>query len=231
MNETFFALLKRELRRRNHDAATVAGYLETLNSFATYFHPCHPRQLTETDIRGYLLYLQRSKPMTPEQTGTLLGALRFLYGEVYGMPFRITALPHPKPARTPPVLRDKNDLMALISSIENVKHRTLLTLIYSAGLRLGEAVTLRPEDIDARRRVIRVRSTNGKRDHVAPLPDGALEELQFYFKEFKPTKWLFEGQHDGTHLSRDYAGRIFKRATARAGISLPAKAQQARSRG
>jgi integrase len=223
MSEPFSALLKRELRRQKYDSVKVSAYLHALESFATYFHPCHPRQLTETDIRGYLLYLQRSKPLTPDQGATVLGALRFLYAEVYGIPFRITVIPHSRPGRTPSVLREKSDLMALISSIENVKHRALLTLIYSAGLRLGEAVALKPGDIDANRHLIHIRSTNGKQEHVAPLPNQALEELQFYFKEFKPTKWLFEGHNGASHLSQAYAGKIFKRAAARAGISMPLK--------
>jgi integrase/recombinase XerD len=223
MNEAFYSLLKRELRRRKCSPAIVSAYIQTLSSFASYFHPGHPRQLTETDIRGYLLYLQRSRPLTPEQSRVVLDALRFLYVEIYGIPFRITSVPHPRHGRTPPVLLDRSDFMALIGSIENVKHRALLTLIYSAGLRLGEAVALKPGDIDTGKRVIRVRSMNGKRDHVTPLPDGALEELQFYFKEFKPTKWLFEGQNGGTHLSPGYAEKIFKRAVARAGISMPVK--------
>src|SRR5258708_7951994 len=101
MNETLVAIFKRELRRQKYDSARLSAYLRVLDSFATYFHPCHPRQLTETDIRGYLLYLQRSKPLTTEQGATVVGALRFLYAEIYGIPFRITAIPYPRPGMVP----------------------------------------------------------------------------------------------------------------------------------
>jgi len=225
MNEGLFVVLRREMKKRKYDPATVNCCLHSLKPFVDYFHPCHPRQLTETDIRGYLLHLQRSKPLPTEEGRTLLNALRFLYGEIYGIPFRITSLPHPRRDGKQPLILDKNEFATLISSIENTKHRTLLTLIYSAGLRLGEAVRLKPEDIDSNKHRIHVRSTSGKKDRSAALTSGALEELQFYFKEFRPTKWLFEGQHGGTHLSPSSAEKIFKRAVEKAGIDKPLKRQ------
>lgn len=222
MNEGFFAVLKRELKGRKYDPATVNNYIHSLKSFVGYFHPCHPRQLSETDIRGYLLHVQRSRPLTMEEGTLLLNALRFLYGEMFGIPIRIGSVPQPRRDGKSPLLLGRNEFAVLIGSIENVKHRALLTLIYSAGLRVGEAVKLRPEDIDSARHLIHVRSTNGK-NRIAALTNGALEELQFYFKEFKPTKWLFAGQHGGTHLSPGSADKIFRRAAEKAGINKPGK--------
>ena len=212
INEGFFTALRREFRKRKYDAATVEEYLHSLKSFVAYFYPCHPRQLTDTDIRGFLLHIQRYRPFTPEGGASFLNALRFLYAEVYGMPFRITSMPEPRGRGTRPTAPDRAELATIISSIGNAKHRALLALICSAGLRLGEAVKLRARDIDTNKHVVRVRSTDGRQDRLAPLPSVALEELQFYFKEFKPTTWLFEGQQGGTHLSRSSAEKILRRA-------------------
>jgi len=224
MNEGFFASIRRELKRRRYDRPTIDAFLRSLRSFVVYFHPCHPRELSETDIRSYLSYLARSRT-GPVQTIThAVAALRFLYGEVYGEPMLIRSR---YGRRTPIFERDK--LLSVITSIENPKHRALLALVYSAGVGPDEAVKLKPNDIDPNSHLIHLPGVGGRKNRTAALPDGALEELQFYLKQFKPTRWLFEGQQGGTHLSQRSALRILRQAVAKAGISGPLSSQPRRS--
>jgi len=213
MNEGFFASIKRELKRRRFDRPTIDAILRSLRSFVVYFHPCHPRELSETDIRSYLSYLARARS-GPEQTiAQAVAALRFLYGEVYGEPIRIQS----RIGRRTPIF-ERDNWSSVITSIDNPKHRALLTLVYSAGLGPDEAVRLKPKDIDPTGHVIRLPGGPGRKNRTAALPDGALEELQFYLKKFKPTRWLFAGQQGGTHLSSGSAMRILRQAASKAGI-------------
>src|SRR5260221_3694857 len=160
-NPGFFTALRRELKKRKYDSAAANGLLQPLKSFSAYFYPCHPRELTDTDIRGYLLYRKRAKPMDNQEWSRLARALQFLYGEIYGRRINLGSRPHSgNPA----------DLSARISSIRNAKHRAHLRLVCSAGLRPGEAVSLRPEDIDVEKHRVHIRSTRGKPDRLAPLP-------------------------------------------------------------
>jgi integrase len=208
----FFTALRRELKKRRYDAATANEFLQPLKSFSAYFYPCHPRELTDTDIRGYLLYRKRTKPMDNREWSRLSKALQFLYGEIYGRRLNLGSGAHPG---SPP------DLFVRISSIMNAKHRALLSLVCSAGLRPVEAVSLKPEDIDIEKHHVHVRSTQGKGDRLAPLPAGALEELQFYFKEFHPRGWLFSGQRGNKHLSRSSAQKIVKKVLGPRNLKQP----------
>ncbi len=201
--EGMLAILRRELKRKRYDGVAANELLHSLKSFAAYFYPCHPRELTETDIRGYLLYRKTTKPMRSHEAAGLLKALRFLYGEMYGRRMHLGRGPesgHPA------------EISARISTLGNAKHRALLSLVCSAGLRIGEAVTLRASDVDVEKHQVRIRSTRGKKDRLAPLPAGALEELEFYFKESNPTDWLFAGQRRGGHISQGSAQKIFREA-------------------
>jgi len=224
MNEGFFASIRRELKRRRYDRPTIEAFLRSLRSFVVYFHPCHPRELSETDIRSYLSYLARSRTGPLQTITQAVAALRFLYGEVYGEPIRIQSR---NGKRGPIFERDK--VSSMITSIENPKHRALLALVYSAGLGPDEAVKLRPKDIDTTGHVIHLTAADGRKNRTASLPDGALEELQFYLKQFRPTRWLFEGQQGGTHLSPRSALRILRQAVTKAGISGRLPSQHRRS--
>ncbi|OLD61300.1 MAG: hypothetical protein AUI33_14720 [Ignavibacteria bacterium 13_1_40CM_2_61_4] len=224
MNEGFFASIKRELKRRRYDRPTIDAFLRSLRSFVVYFHPCHPRELSETDIRSYLSYLARSRTRPAHTITHAVAALRFLYGEVYGEPMRIRSN---SGRRTPIFERDK--LSGVITSIENPKHRALLALVYSAGVGPDEAVKLKPKDIDPKSHVIRLPGAHGRKNRTATLPDGTLEELQFYLKQFKPTRWLFAGQQGGSHLSPRSALRILRQAVTKAGMSGPLSSHLRRS--
>ena len=224
MNEGFFSSIRRELKRRRYDRPTIDAFLRSLRSFVVYFQPCHPRELSETDIRSYLSYLARSRTGQVRTITEAVAALRFLYGEVYGEPMRIRSR---FGRRTPIFERDK--LTSVITSIENPKHRALLALVYSAGVGPDEAVKLKPKDIDADTHLIHLPGAGRRKNRTAALPHGALEELQFYLKQFKPTRWLFEGQHGGSHLSPRAAQRILRQAVSKAGISVPPPIQPRRS--
>ena len=102
--------------------------------------------------------------------------------------------------------------MKILQSLSNIKHKAILTLVYSAGLRVGEVVKLKPEDIDSDRRLI------GRKDRYTLLSDIALRILREYYKEYKPSKWLFEGARKGRHISTRTVQAIFRQACEKAGI-------------
>jgi site-specific recombinase XerD len=103
--------------------------------------------------------------------------------------------------------------------VGNLKHKALLMLIYSAGLRVSEAVQLRLEDIDGQRRLIRVRASKGRKDRYTLLSEVALQVLREYWKAYHPRGWLFPGQKEGRHLTSRTAEKILEQARQRAGIA------------
>ncbi len=132
----FYETVRRELRLRNYSHKTIKSYLSCLRSFVTYIKPKHPRDANESIIKDYLLHLIEEKKFTASTVNQVFNALRFLYIELYKMPFTIGNLPRPKKEKQLPVVLSQEEVVKILDTVDNVKHKTLLMLIYSAGLRV-----------------------------------------------------------------------------------------------
>jgi site-specific recombinase XerD len=115
----------------------------------------------------------------------------------------------------------KEDIEKILKAIDNLKHKTILLLCYSSGLRVSEVVSLRVKDIDSNRMVITIRAAKGKKDRIVPLSPTTLIHLRAYFKEYKPTDFFFEGQYEGEHYSKRAAQTILAIAKKKAKINKP----------
>jgi site-specific recombinase XerD len=189
-----------------------------LRSYVTYIKPKHPRDANESIIKDYLLNLIEEKKFTASTVNQVFNALRFLYISLYKMPFTIGNLPRPKKDKQLPIVLSQEEVVKILDTVDNVKHKTLLMLIYSAGLRVGESVRLRVEDIDSKRKLIYLKGAKGKKDRYTILSDVALESLREYYKKYKPREYLFEGAEGRKHLAERSVQNVFERAVKIAGI-------------
>jgi integrase/recombinase XerD len=151
----------------------------------------------------------------------VLNALRFLYVEIYKKPFALGDVPRPRKERKLPDVLTQGEVKRLFKVVTNPKHRMVLMIAYSAGMRIGEVIRLRPEDIDRERRMIHIRGAKGKKDRYTMLSEKIMDELIGYLSVFKPTKYLFEGDRDGKPYSQSSVEKIFHKAAGRAGITKP----------
>ncbi|MDI6767950.1 MAG: tyrosine-type recombinase/integrase [Bacteroidota bacterium] len=214
----FYETVRREMRLRNYSHKTIKSYVSNLRSFVKYFQPKHPREVNEGDIRLYLLHLIEEKKFTASTVNQVFNALRFLYIKLYKMPFTIGSLPRPKKEKQLPVILSQEEVVKILDAVDNLKHKTLLMLIYSAGLRVGEVVRLKIADIDSQRKLIYLKSTKGKKDRYTILSDVALATLRKYYKEYKPKEYLFEGAEGRRHIAERSVQNVFERAIKTAGI-------------
>ena len=215
---TLFEVLTKELRLRNYSPKTLKGYKSCLRSFIKHIAPKHPREITNEEVRNYLLFLLQEKKLSAATVNQVFNALRFLYVELYKMPFAIGNIPRPRKERKLPVVISQEEMKPIFEAIDNMKHRIILMLTYSAGLRVGEVVKLKPEDIDGNRRLIHIRGAKGKKDRYTILSETILEGLREYWKLYKPTTWLFEGQYDGKPINIRSVQKVFERAVTKANI-------------
>lgn len=128
-------ILRQELRLRNYSHKTFKAYGSCLRSFMKYFAPRHPRELKNEDIREYLLHLIERKKLSAATVNQASNAIRFLYVGLYKRPFTIVDIPRPEKEKKLPDVLSQDEVLKIFSHVDNLKHKTLLMLIYSAGLR------------------------------------------------------------------------------------------------
>jgi site-specific recombinase XerD len=185
--------MQEDLRLRNFSERTVRRYTEVVAEFARYFHKS-PDQLGPEHIRTFLLHLLNERKLA---WGTIQGsrsALKFLYMRTLKQTWFDQEIIKPKVRRKLPTVWSREEVCALLDATTNIKHRALLALYYSAGLRCQEALDLKVLDIDSKRMIIHVREGKGKFPRQVMLSPKLLELLRIYWRWRKPTDWLFPGR-------------------------------------
>lgn len=216
-----FEVLTDELRLRNYSPKTIKAYRSSIRTFVRYVAPRHPRALSDADLRQYLLYLIEQRKVEAATVNQVINALRFLYEELYKRPIQVGELPRPKRERKLPVTLSAEEILLLFDRIQNLKHKTILMLIYSAGLRVGEAVRVKIADIDGHRRLIHLKGGKGKKDRYTVLGDSMLKQLRVYYQQYQPREYLFEGGNGRDHIAERSVQNVFQRAVRAAAIRKP----------
>jgi|SRR5688500_10668422 len=127
----------------------------------------------------------------------------------------------PKRSKKLPNVLSKEEVKAILSASKNIKHRAMLSLLYSCGLRRSELLQLRITDVDSGRKLLIVRQSKGRKDRVVPLSEKIIATLREYYKTFKPKTWLFEGQKEGDPYSEKSLENVLKQAVAKTKIKKP----------
>jgi len=213
--------MKGDLELKGLSLNTQEIYLWHVSHFARHFNKS-PRHLGEKEIKEYLLYLIREKKLSSSTVNLCYSALKFLYERTLKRNWVMEKIPYTKRERGLPVVLDKEEVESLFSATNNLKHRAILMLIYSSGLRVSEASHFKISDIDSKRMLLRVREGKGSKDRYSILSNVALEVLREYWRQYRPKEWLFPGRSSYKPLSVRSIQRIFKKAKNLAGIKKPA---------
>jgi len=213
----FQDLMDRELRIRGMAENTRESYLQKMRCFVRYFMQA-PDQLTAEDVKQYQLFLTKERRVTWSTFNVHVCAIRFFYRHVLRVEWDVEHIPYQRTGRRLPVVLSGEEVIALLHAATNLKHRAILMTLYAAGLRASEAVHLRLEDIDSKRRMIRVDQGKGRKDRYVMLSEALLETLRCYWREKRPAPWLFPGQDPSRPLTRESVEKLFARAKEKAGI-------------
>lgn len=207
-------LKKLELKCYSHN--TVKTYVSCFEAFLNFYSERELDTLNEHDIRNYLQKLIREN-CSHSYINQAINSIKFYYEVVLEMPNRFYAIERPRPEEKLPEVLSKEEILSIINKTNNLKHRCIVSLLYSAGLRRSEVLNLNIEDIDSKRMVIKIRSGKGKKDRYSILSDKLLIDLRQYFKEWRPRHHLFEGQK-GDRYSAESVVKIVREAARKAGI-------------
>jgi len=217
-NDSVLRMVDEALRVRAYARSTVKAYLFHLRAYAR-FAGKDLREIGETEIKAYALHMLEDRKHSRQHVNQAISAIKFLYDQVLETPKVIGKIARPRRLRTLPEVLGRDEVMALIRALPNVKHRTIVIVAYSAGLRVSEVVGLRPRDIDVSRGLIHVRSGKGGKDRPTVLAGVAIEALRVYLRWFKKDDWLFPGGREEAHLSTRSVEKFIAAARLRAGIA------------
>ena len=176
-----------DMQVRNLSPLTQKAYVQQVSLFARHFN-ASPIELGPEEIRSYQVYLTNEKKCAPSSITVTVSALRFLYGTTLHKEWRFEeVLPSPQKPDTLPVVLSPEEVLHFLGCVEHIKHRTILTTCYAAGLRIGEAVSLKANHIDSQRMVIRVEQGKGQRDRYVMLSPRLLAILRHWWRTARPT--------------------------------------------
>jgi site-specific recombinase XerD len=210
-----------DMQVRNLSRQTQASYVLQVSQFARYFNKS-PAVLGPEEIRSYQVYLTNQKKLEASSIKVAVAALRFLYRVTLKRPWDFGEIvPSPKAPRTLPIILSPDEVVQFLGCIPNIKHRTILTACYAAGLRITEAVHLKPAAIDRQRMVIRIEEGKGRKDRYVMLSPKLLEVLSDYWWAVRPKVWLFPGDIPGQPITRHSVEKVCQAAHQRSGLSKP----------
>jgi integrase/recombinase XerD len=209
-----------QLQLKGYSPRTINTYVDCLLSLAKYYNTS-PDLLTTDQIRDYFLYCLNVKELSKSWMNQTICALKILFVEILKREWNRLDIPRPRREKKLPLVLSKQEVQKILNAHTNVKHRALLMITYSAGLRVSETRHLKISDIDSSRMLLRIEQAKGHKDRYAVLSPIALELLRVYWKLYKPKKWLFENK-DGQPVPETTAQKIFKNALEKSGIKKKA---------
>jgi integrase/recombinase XerD len=210
-----------DMQVRNLSPNTQASYLQQVSLFARYFDKS-PHLLGPEEIRTYQIYMTNKKKLAPSSIHTAMGALRFLYRVTLKRSWSFEdSLPLPKKPQKLPVVLSPEEVVHFLGCVNYRKHRVILTTCYAAGLRVSEAVRLRPGAIDSRRMVIFIDQSKNQKDRYVMLSPKLLDILRSYWKATHPKEWLFPGALQDRPITRFAVEAACQEAHRISGLSKP----------
>jgi site-specific recombinase XerD len=209
--------LETSLHARKYSPKTITAYVHHNREFCR-FRQKTPDNMTAGDVTEYLAYLDKIRALSASSMNMTINALKFFYHQVLKT-YIVHEQQRPRQDKRLPSVLSGTEILTLLSSLKNLKHRLLLTLAYSSGLRVSEVVTLKLSAIDMDRQALLIRSGKGRKDRYTMLSDKVAFLLTEYRQKFQPFDWLFPGMLPTAHLSIRSAQYIFEAALLKSGIN------------
>jgi integrase/recombinase XerD len=210
-----------DMQVRNFSPHTQNSYVQQVSLFARHFSKS-PEVLGPEEIRSYQVYLTNERKLAPSSILIAIAALRFLYKVTLHKDWSLEEIiPAPKRPQKLPIVLSPEEVLQFLSCVQSIKHRTILTICYAAGLRISEAISLKVADIDNKRMVIRVEQGKGQKDRYVMLSPKLLDVLRAWWPVQKPKHWLFPGDRVGSHITREAVDDACQKAHRICRISKP----------
>lgn len=209
--------MKEQLVVKRYQPSTHKSYLSCMTEFLSYYADKKAAEITIDDIKSFMLFKINHDKISENTQNSLINSIKFYYEKVEKREkFYVYDL-RPRRQEKLPGFLSKEDTIKLLTATVNIKHRAILQLIYSAGLRLSELTRLKVRDIKFDMGIIEVKCAKGKKDRISVLSSSIKKLLLGYIDQYHPKYWLFEGQDGGQYANRSVQN-ILKAAVLKSGV-------------
>ena len=191
-NQKIIKICEQKFIYLNYSPKTKSNYISYISKF---LDGLGDKQIIHCNSDDFQKYLNKYNFTSVSQQNQVINAIRFLYKEVLNKKYDKVSFKRPKSEKKLPKVIDSELILSKLNFIQNLKHKTILTLTFSVGLRVSEIVNLKIEDIDSKRMLIHIKNAKGRKDRIVPLSQKVLELLRIYYKQYKPKEYLFNGQN------------------------------------
>ena len=212
---------KQWLSSKRYSQSSIKNYSEALKSFLVFYRSKFVEEITNEDVIVYNNEFILKNNLSASYQNQIVNALKLFFKTIQNKNMDPDLIHRPKSAKVLPNVLSKEEVKAILDSHSNIKHKTMLCLIYSCGLRCGELLALKPVHIDSKRNIVLLKNSKGKKDRIVPLSPKILEMLREYYKSCKPKNFLFEGRFPGENYSEKSLQSVLKLALHKTGITKP----------
>lgn len=212
--------MQEDLRLRGLSKKTQSAYLREVRKLKQFYQKS-PDLVTEEELRKYFLYLSQELNVSESLFTQAICGIKFFYTKTMDRNWKTFEIVRPKKQRRLPVILSKEEIKKVldVNVLANLKHRCILTVIYSGGLRIGEACRLKISDIDSKRMVVKINQAKGNKDRYTILAKQTLMLLRQYYRKYRPEDWLFPGEPPTKHISERTIEVTFKKACKKSCIN------------
>lgn len=205
------------MRSRRYSENTISNYIKSLHVFFTFYSTKPIAAITNDDVITFNTEYVLARKLSATYQSQFINGLKLFYANRSNKKIDIENLTRPTKSRQLPKVISEDEVAGILNVISNIKHKCVISLMYSAGLRRSELLNLKPLDIDSKRMMITVRQAKGKKDRLVPLSGLVLEMLREYYTKYKPKHYLFEGMHEEQYSATSLS-KILSNAVYAAGI-------------
>ena len=206
---------------KRYSESTIKVYCECLKLFFRFFQEKKIEEIGNADLVDFNNRYILDNGYSAALQNQVVNALKLFYSRLEGMRLQVGQLERPRRSHPLPNVLSKDEVSAILFCLQNQKHRTMLSLIYACGLRRGELLNLKAQQVDSKRHLLIILNGKGNKDRVVPISEKLILLLREYYKLYKPVKWLFEGQTPGEQYSESSLQEVLKGALRKAKIRKP----------
>lgn len=212
---------KQWMRSKRYSQSTVTIYSEALKSFLVFCRDTAVADITNEDVIVYTNEHILKNNLSASFQNQTVNAIKLYFQTVRDTKMMVDKIHRPKRSKVLPNVLSKEEIKLILNAHSNNKHKAMLSMIYSCGLRRSELLHLKFSDIDSNRNIVLLKNAKGKKDRIVPLSPKILQMLREYYMDYKPAVWLFEGQIKGEQYSEKSLQSVLKQALQKTGITKP----------